>query len=316
MAAAAPLSSDMQTTLAGRLAAAISEMIVERRLDAGAHLNAAELAKTFNVSRFPIREALVLLDEQGVVEARANRGFFVKSVPSRSAAALAEADRIEELDLFFRLSRDRLAGEVPDEFTESDLIRRYGLPRAEVRESLERLAREGWVERRLGYGWSFAPLLTSPQALSDSYRLRKAFEPAGLMDPSFQVDPQAFDIWRAKMRDVIARPESFSIAELFEGGSRYHEMLMACTNNPFFLDTLKRQNRLRRMIEYRVPSHPSRTRMQAEEHVELLDRLQDGDFLGASVLMNRHLDVVSRRKLQAIAAGDGDNTDMEALGGL
>ena len=33
MAAAAPLSSDMQTTLAGRLAAAISEMIVERPWD-------------------------------------------------------------------------------------------------------------------------------------------------------------------------------------------------------------------------------------------------------------------------------------------
>ena len=98
---------------------------------------------------------------------------------------------------------DRLAGDVPDEFTESDLIRRYGLPRGEVRDSLERLAREGWVERRPGYGWSFAPLLTSPQALSDSYRLRMALEPAGLREPSFRVDSNAFDIWRAKMRDVV-----------------------------------------------------------------------------------------------------------------
>lgn len=292
--------SEIGSTLAGRLAGAISDFIVEKGLPPGAHLNSAELAKTFNVSRFPIREALLILSSRDIVEARTNRGFFVKAPPSRAAFALAEADRAEEEDLFYRLSQDRLAGRVPDEFTESDLIRRYELPRSEVRESLERLAREGWVQRRLGYGWSFAPLLTSPQALSDSYRLRMALEPAGLLEPSFRVDEAAFDTWRKRMKDLIEQPQSLRMGALFETGSRFHEMLMACVNNPFFLDTLKRQNRLRRMIEYHVPSDPERTKEQAREHVELLDRLQDGDTVGASVLMHRHLDLVGRRKMRAI----------------
>jgi len=48
--------------------------------------------------------------------------------------------------------------------------------------------------------------------------------------------------------------ERFSRADLFKINSELHETIVACSRNEFFLDSIKRINRLRRLIEYRVPT--------------------------------------------------------------
>ncbi|MGI8780402.1 MAG: GntR family transcriptional regulator [Solirubrobacteraceae bacterium] len=59
------------------LVAAISEWvgrgIIEGRLRPGDDLNSVELARRFNTSRTPVREALMLLEKEGLVEIRARR---------------------------------------------------------------------------------------------------------------------------------------------------------------------------------------------------------------------------------------------------
>lgn len=60
-----------------RLAARLREMVVEGELAPGSKINEAELAKFFDVSRTPLREALKVLAVEGLVEIVPNRGASV-----------------------------------------------------------------------------------------------------------------------------------------------------------------------------------------------------------------------------------------------
>lgn len=53
--------------------------IIEGRLKPGDHMVEAQLTKQLGVSRTPLREALILLEREGLVESIPNRGTFVRS---------------------------------------------------------------------------------------------------------------------------------------------------------------------------------------------------------------------------------------------
>src|SRR3546814_12657654 len=55
-------------SLVGRIAADVARAITEGRLTPGADLNSVELAARFGTSRTPVREALMLLEKEGLVE--------------------------------------------------------------------------------------------------------------------------------------------------------------------------------------------------------------------------------------------------------
>ena len=60
-------------------AAVIREAIVDGRLSPGERLKEENLATELGISRTPIREALLLLQTEGLVEAVPNRGAFVRA---------------------------------------------------------------------------------------------------------------------------------------------------------------------------------------------------------------------------------------------
>ena len=57
----------------------IRDGIISRKYKAGARLNETSLAREFNVSRIPIREALMQLEERGLAVSQPRRGMFVNS---------------------------------------------------------------------------------------------------------------------------------------------------------------------------------------------------------------------------------------------
>lgn len=58
----------------------LRDMVTGGKLQPGQHLKEAELAEALNVSRGPIRQALVRLQEEGHVEIRRHRGAFVSTL--------------------------------------------------------------------------------------------------------------------------------------------------------------------------------------------------------------------------------------------
>lgn len=65
--------SDRREPLVAQIAEWVGSGIIEGRLTAGQDLNSVELSRRFNTSRTPVREALMLLEQEGLVEMKARR---------------------------------------------------------------------------------------------------------------------------------------------------------------------------------------------------------------------------------------------------
>ncbi|SMO60342.1 transcriptional regulator, GntR family [Paracoccus laeviglucosivorans] len=78
--------------------------IAERRLRPGARLKEEELAEIFAVSRARVRQALALLERDGLVRLQPNRGAFVPAPDVNEAADVLFARRIIERRIIERLS--------------------------------------------------------------------------------------------------------------------------------------------------------------------------------------------------------------------
>jgi DNA-binding GntR family transcriptional regulator len=171
-------------SLVPALPSQILELVRSEALPVGAHLPAQWLADRLRVSRSPVNEALELLKDQGRVRREPNRGYFLAlPVTSTPASAADGVTTVQEsvTASYFRIAEDRLRGDLPDQITEAMLRRRYGLSPAQLQAVLARISDEGWARKKPGYGWEFSSMLTPPESLLQSYRLRYAIEPAALL---------------------------------------------------------------------------------------------------------------------------------------
>lgn len=74
-----------QRTLSDDVAKIIRKMILNGELQAGGWINQAQLAEKFNISRGPIREALKLLQNEGLIKHETNKGTFVATLSDQDA---------------------------------------------------------------------------------------------------------------------------------------------------------------------------------------------------------------------------------------
>ena len=90
----------------------LKRRIISGELAAGAKLNEAEIALALGVSRGPVREAFLALDQAGLVRVEKNRGVFVRQV------SLEEADEIYEV----RAALESLIGRLAARHVDTDGI--------------------------------------------------------------------------------------------------------------------------------------------------------------------------------------------------
>ncbi|MBV9078709.1 MAG: GntR family transcriptional regulator [Methylobacteriaceae bacterium] len=81
LARAEPQGGPLRQTAAAAIARTLRDEIVAMRLLPGAPLSDRELALRFGVSRTPLREALIRLAEEGLVEIRPQSGTAVARIP-------------------------------------------------------------------------------------------------------------------------------------------------------------------------------------------------------------------------------------------
>ncbi|WP_295957940.1 phosphonate utilization associated transcriptional regulator [Rhodoferax sp.] len=70
-----------RNSLASLVQTEIERMILDGQFSSGAKLTESTLATQLGVSRGPVREALRMLEESGLVRTEKNRGVFVRDVP-------------------------------------------------------------------------------------------------------------------------------------------------------------------------------------------------------------------------------------------
>jgi DNA-binding GntR family transcriptional regulator len=281
-----------RNSLSPQISSNIIEFVKTNRMRNGEHLPLQMLADAFRVSRAPVMSALKKLEAQGVVRAEQNRGYFLAVDVERYNFDGDEvgADADGDDHIYFRIAEDRLAGGLPERVSENELMRQYGLPRSKLLKILHRIADEGWVERLPGNGWAFKETLTSRKSYEDGYQFRAVIEQQALLLPTFEPDADGF----RRARDTQTRLrdggyEKWSRAEIFRANNEFHEMLVGCSRNEFFLDSIRRINRLRRLIEYHITIDRSRLPKQTEEHLHILDLLEHDRRSEAAAFLYTHI---------------------------
>ena len=285
--------------------ARILELIREDGLAPGSHLPAQMLADRLRISRSPINQALGLLHEKGVVHREANRGYFLATEIEGPAAQLADELGLNESapasSTYFRIAEDRLAGELPDTVAESFLKQRYELTSAQLQSLLHRMAKEGWIEKKPGYGWAFSPMLTTSESLLQSYRMRLALEPAALLEPGYRIAPEVLARCRAAEIHLLEGGIRTDTADqIHDRGVRFHEALVEGSGNPFFIDAIRRVNRVRRLLSYRSTQDRKRYKQHCQQHLQILDLLEQGRNEEAADALRAHLGA-TLKNLQKIA---------------
>lgn len=276
------------------IAAQVLDLIRTDALAVGSHLPAQALADRLRVSRTPVNEALGVLSAKGVLRREPNRGYFLAQTVDEAADALLKrlglsADN-PAAEAYFQIAEDRLQGRLPDEVSEAQLRTRYGLTGAQLGAVLGRIASEGWAEKKPGYGWAFSPMLTTADSLLKSYRLRLALEPAALLEPGYHLDAKVIDRCRAAERRLLDGALATDSADaLHERGVAFHEALVEASGNAFFIDTVRRVNRVRRLLSYRSMRDRTRHPDHCRQHLVLLDLLAQGKQQEASDAMRAHL---------------------------
>ncbi len=89
-------SSNPRTSLTDEALQSIRARIVEGELELGAALSEAALAQLLGVSKTPVREALMRLKREGLVDIFPQRGTFVFQIDTETVLALCDFRRLIE----------------------------------------------------------------------------------------------------------------------------------------------------------------------------------------------------------------------------
>lgn len=155
--------SENADSVVDQILIAVGTAIVEARLRPGDDLNSVELARTFQSSRTPVREALLTLEREGLVEIAAHRRPRVRRL------LLDEVRDIYELraTLYALVSR-----RIVENATESDIA----LLRDSQRQ-LQEAAEAGDVDR---YFWTNVGFRNNEAAIAGNKTVRRILDSVGV----------------------------------------------------------------------------------------------------------------------------------------
>ncbi|EPV8435048.1 GntR family transcriptional regulator [Klebsiella variicola] len=279
------------TASSRRIARQILDLISEARFDPGHHLREQHLADALGVSRTPVRAGLKELTRMGAVEARPNQGFFLLKRSNELDQLEIEQSKSNDQKLYEQLVHDRIAGILPESFTQTEISQRYDVDRGVLTRTLVKLSEDGLIARNAGHGWRFLQTLNSDIALRNSYGFRLMIEPMALLTPNLHVDRQMLKRLRARHLRLITHPDITQVPakEIFETDAAFHELLAEASGNLFVLQAIQQQNRLRRQLEFGSYHNKRRVKEWCEEHVAIIDALRENKQEQAAELMRKHL---------------------------
>ncbi|AWE51518.1 MULTISPECIES: GntR family transcriptional regulator [Streptomyces] len=115
MAGIGGTGSVTRSTLRQQLADALRDEVLAGRLQAGREFTVKEIAEQYGVSATPVREALVDLSAQGLLEADQHRGFRVHEYTVDDHRGIVEARALVIEGMFQVLDRDMTGRRDPDD---------------------------------------------------------------------------------------------------------------------------------------------------------------------------------------------------------
>jgi DNA-binding GntR family transcriptional regulator len=172
-----------------RVAEAIRQALLEGRFKPGEDLSEVAIAREMDVSRGLVREALLVLAQQGLITHSQNHGFSVLGFSDRDHAEIDEV-RLELETLALTLARARITSD------ELDLLEKASARMASV---FRKNSSAQWVKSELEFHeliWELA----GNRWLSDC--LRRVMVPYFHYETAFRLEPQITDQQFADLHQI------------------------------------------------------------------------------------------------------------------
>lgn len=268
----------------------ILDILKREQASAGFHIREQWLADVLGVSRSPIRAALQDLERLKIVRSEQKKGYFLKAAAGSEAFETVSLPVPETERIYRQIASERFASLIGDQISVADLVRRFKTSRSVIQKVLARMQEEGLVEKTAGHGWVFGPALNDEASYRESYRYRLLIEPAALLEDRFHLPETERDALRrmhhAALSDGLAKQ---TMSSLFDIDADFHDSLAEACGNRFLAQAIRQQTRLRRLSEYEKYTARERLIRSFEEHLSILDAIEDGAFAEAAERMSLHI---------------------------
>lgn len=214
-----------------------------------------------------------VLDEGSQETARRTRPPLERPTPLRQRVYDAIAEMI--------VTRELKPGE---HLVESELAGELGVSRQPVREALQRLQTEGWVDLRPGLG-AFVHVPTDDES-DQLLAVRALLESESARLAAMHVTPEQLDELRGLQRvgeEAVAADDQ---AGMVEANAALHAQVVSMSGNMVLADLIASVER--RVRWYYTPIARSRGKESWDEHAGIIDAIEEKNSRRAGSLMRKH----------------------------
>ncbi|EOW2079403.1 GntR family transcriptional regulator [Vibrio mimicus] len=295
----------------------IEHAIIGGRLKPGQLLLEQPLSKLFKTSRVPVKNALELLDEQGVVTKNEGRGYIV-SGPSGLQVSPIRTPVSEDIfvnddeDLAYdsRPSAEKIFSQVESAIAncivfghfriiETELVKNFCVSNTVTRQVLLKLKDTGLVDKAQNSHWVAGPLTS--QSVVEDYELRILLEPAALVDAARYVPRSFLESMNNKLEQLINKDRLLWIEDIESVEQDLHVHLLSYSKNQKILRVLS-QSRMPLIanINFYQVFGVEEGRNLLKEHKLVIAHLLNGLPEAAGVSLKAHLILAKERTKQRL----------------
>ncbi|EHM42892.1 GntR family transcriptional regulator [Anaeroglobus geminatus] len=168
------------------------------------------------------------------------------------------------------------------------------ISRTPVREALRRLEAEGFVTKIRNLGSFIRPY--TQEDIRESCEIRKIFELYALKSCVKQVKPEEINAVRALLLELT---EQSPVEAYYASDTALHNMITKYCINAKIHEILKSLDVQLEAIRKISAQTPKRLLSSCEEHLAILDMIEEMDLQKASIFLERHLENVEQSSLRA-----------------
>jgi DNA-binding GntR family transcriptional regulator len=179
---------------------------------------------------------------------------------------------------------------------ESELAELLGVSRQPVREALQLLSGEGWVDLRPGHG-AFVHVPTAEEA-DQLLAVRSLLEAESARLAALNRCPEGVARLRALCERGFAAVESDDVDAAVSVNAELHALVMELSGNKVLGELAAQVSR--RVRWYHTPVARQRGRGSWEEHTALIDAIESGDPDRAGAIMREHTEHTRRSYLEQL----------------
>ena len=185
---------------------------------------------------------------------------------------------------------------------ERDLAKQFGTSRTPIRSAINRLTVEGYIDQSQYKGAVVKRL--SPQDIQRLLEVREALEGmACRLAAEYVTDEDKTQLQNiiSNMYDAV---EQNDFLRYYGLSGEFHTKFAECSNNPYLFELVQRVNLQTTRFQFRIILVPGRIKESVQEHKEIVEKIINGDGIGAEECMRGHI-----RKVKTMLLSNKDDNN-------